>query len=205
MHFFLVAAVPIALVLGLYTVLFYLQLKRPSPKALGCAFSKFCVVSADEIKSYYEADENEDFADHLRREFASQQLRVSRRFVGLMASNTKLIQQVIRFEKLKINPHKSSLDYETRETLTLRLVDEASAVRWFLLKGQATLALRSCLGIRIGRQAMRNMLAEYKQLEQDFLALVRMGADEVYYTMLVERLGLSNWRLFDGSSTPAAS
>jgi hypothetical protein len=207
MNLFFVGAVPIAVILGIWAVSEYLRLRRPSALALGSAFPKLCVVSSDEIQSYFEDSNQGNYGgDHLRRETALQRSKVARRYVGQMAANTRLFQQVTRFEKLKIDPHKSSLEYETRETLILRLVDESSDVRWLLVKAQASLALRSCVGGTISVRTMRRILGQYKQLEQDFVALVGMASDDVYYTMLVERLGLSNWRLLEGGSseTPAS-
>jgi hypothetical protein len=194
------------LFLGICIFLWQMRLHRPSPLALGSAFPKLCVVSTDEIQAYSRNNEVENaHVKHLRRETYSKQAKVNKRYVGQMVDNTKLFQQIARFEKLKIDPYKSSLEYDTRETLTLRLVDEASSVRWFLFKAQTSLALRSWIGVRVSQRTVQKILGEYKQLEQDFVALVAMASDDTHYTMLVERLGLNNWRLFDGGSseTPA--
>jgi hypothetical protein len=118
-----------------------------------------------------------------------------------MTCNTKLFQQVVRFEVLKISSSKSSLDYSPRETLALRLADEAAAVRWVLIKGQIEIAVRAVSGTRIREEAVEKLLQltrEYKQLEQDFVALVGMATDKCYYEMLIERLGLTEWGLIEG-------
>jgi hypothetical protein len=85
----------------------------------------------------------------------------------------------------------------------LRLVDEAASVRWLLVRGQIGLSIRAFIGTKLRRQAVEKLLkltTEYKQLEQDAVALVGMATDDCYYTMLIERLGLSNWGLIDGGS-----
>lgn len=205
MTLFLEIAVPAFLFLGTCALVIHLSVGHPAPLALGNAFHKLCVVSADEIREYYTNMEQEDSrGNHLVREVSSKEAKVAQRFVGLMVSNAKLFYRVIRFEKLKIDPRKSSLEYDTREILILRLADESGDIYFFLLKAQALIALRSWGGLRITQQAMNKMLVEYKHLEQDFVALVRMASDDAYYAMLVERLGLSNWRLLDGgaSETP---
>lgn len=206
MALFFVLGVPFILCLGIWALVSYAHVVNPTPLALGSIFPKLCAVNWDEIHNYCEHIEKVN-VDYLQREIRANHASVSRTYVDGMALNIKLFQQVLRFEKKKIDPHKSSLQYETWETLTLRMVDESSAVRWMVVKTRARLALRSWAGIRLSRQAMDKMLVEYKQLEQDFVALVRMASDEVYYNMLVERLGLSNWRLIDGggpSETPAS-
>lgn len=208
MALFLVLAVPFVLCLGICVVVSYVRFGRPTPLPLGNIFPKLCAIIWDEIRNYCERSEQMPFGlNHLQRETHSNQASICRGYVDDMASNTKLFLQVLRFEKKKIDPHKLSLQYETWETLTLRMVDEASALRWFLVKAHAGLTLRSWVGVRVSWQAMEKRLREYKLMEQDFLALVSMMSDEVYYNMLVERLGLSNWRLIDGggsSETPAS-
>jgi hypothetical protein len=206
MELLLVIAGPTILLLLALVALSYKFLKRPTPLPLGSIFPLVCAVIWDEIRNYCQyCEQPSSGRSRLQWETHSNQASVCRGYVDDMASNTKLFQQVLRFEKKKIDPRKSSLQYETWETLTLRMVDEASALRWFLVKAQAGLTLRSWAGVRLSRQAMEKMLVQYKQLEQDFLALVRIGSDEVYYNMLVERLGLSNfsnWRLIDGGGSP---
>lgn len=200
MALFFVFAAPFVLCVGLLALVSYLRVVRPTPLALGSIFPYVCAVIWDEIHTYFEHIEQAYAARHLQRETRSNQAIVSRRYIDGMSSNTKLFLQVLRFEMKKIDPHKSSLHYEPWETLTLRMVDEASALRWLLVKAQLGLVLRSWVGIRMSRQVMDKILREYKQLEQDFMALIKMASDEVYFNMLVERLGLSNWRLIDGGS-----
>jgi hypothetical protein len=204
MHLFIVIASPLILVVLIFARLSYVDLRRPVPVALGSALPKLCVVSADEIHDYCDTrGDGRPRPVHLLRQMGWNQTKVMRRYIGQMTCNTKLFQQVARFEELKIDPAKSSFEYETRETLVLRLVDEAAAVRWLLVKGQISLTIRAFTGIKLRRQAAEKLLkltTEYKQLEQDAVALVSMATDDCYYTMVVERLGLSNWGLIEGGS-----
>lgn len=199
--FLVIFAFSFLLYLGTWLFLSFMRLKRPTPLALGSIFPHLCAVIWDEIYDHCERIEQVNSASkYLQRETRSNQASVSRKYLDGMASNTKLFLQVLRFEKKKIDPQKSSLNYETREILTLRMIDEASTLHWFLIKARVALAGRSWMGVRMSRHAMDKLLREYKQLEQDFVALVSMASDEVYYNMLVERLGLSNWRLIDGGA-----
>jgi hypothetical protein len=201
---FIVIAVPFIIVASALVRLLYLQIRRPSPVALGSAFPKMCVVNSDEIHEYRD-DRKSDTASYWQPGTQWKQVRVTRKYIGPMTCNTKLFQQVARFEVLKINPSKSSIDYSPRETLALSLADEAAAVRWLLIKGQIGIAVRAVSGIGIREEAVERLLQltrEYKQLEQDFVALVGMATDDCCYAMLIERLGLSNWwGLIEGGSS----
>jgi hypothetical protein len=196
---------PVVIVMIVLARLLYKQIRRPTPVALGSALPTFCVVSFDEINEYCENTKS-DAVSYRHRDTRWQQFRVTRKYIGQMTCNTTLLQQVARFEELKINPSKSSLDYSPRETLTLRLADEAAALRWLLIKGQIGIAVRAVPGITIREEAVEKLLQltrQYKQLEQDAVALVGMATDECYYAMLIERLGLTNWGLIEGG--PSAS
>jgi hypothetical protein len=70
------------------------------------------------------------------------------------------------------------------------------------MKEQAALLSCVLLGRKIDHKGMVSLLGAYKQLEQDFLALVSMGEESCYRDMLIERLGLTNWRIFDGGAGP---
>jgi hypothetical protein len=202
----IVIAVPLVIAVLVCARILYVDITWPSPVALGSAISRLCVVSADEIHSYCESRAaNIARAAHLLWQADQKQIQVIRGYIRQMAWNTKLFQQVTRFEELKIDPSKSSLNYEIRETLVVSLVREATAVRWLLVRGQIELTARSLGGMRIRQHAVEKLLrltTEYKQLEQDTVALVRMAADDCYYEMVVERLGLSNWGLIHGGAQP---
>jgi hypothetical protein len=203
-NLFVVIGLPFLIVASAAAYLLYVRIVRPSPVALGSVIPKFCVVSADEILDYCESNDR-DGPHRWRgnRQTRWIQLSVAQRYVALMILNTKLFQQMLRFELLKIDPLKSSLDYEARETLVLRLADEAAAVRVLLLRSQIALVTRTFSKKEIRAYAvgkLQESIREYKRLEFDAVSLVGMAKDECYYTMLVERLGLSNWNLIEGDS-----
>jgi hypothetical protein len=195
MMLFVECVVPFIVVVAVYIAKYWLDVSRPAPRALGSILPKLCVVSSDEIQLYCGLHEEEPAANHLQGELRRSQICVVWGYLRQMAWNTKLFQQALRFEKMKIDPAKSSLDYEPRETLVLELVDEAAARRWLLVKAQMSMAARALLGLNVTQKALKALLAQYKHLEQEIVTLTSMAQDDCYYTMLVERLGLTNWGL----------
>jgi hypothetical protein len=115
-----------------------------------------------------------------------------------------LFQRAVRFEKMKIDPKKSALDYEPREVLILELVDQADKMRRMLFRAQANLLLRMIFRLGIDQETFISVLGHYKKLEEDIVALAGMAEDDCYREMLVERLGLSNWGLIEGGSAEPA-
>jgi hypothetical protein len=205
MQVFVTLVIPILLCMLFGAVLAYFRIHRPVPIALGSALAQVCVVSADEIREY--CDTREELTSdmlHISKEMRRQHVKVVRQYIGQMGLNTKLFQQVARFEQLKIDPAKSSLDYATRETLALRLADEAAAVRWHLVRTELGVTVHVFPSRLVRQRAisrLRQLMTEYKQLEQDVIALVSMATDDCYYAMLVERLGLSGWGLLEGGAS----
>lgn len=202
-NLFTMIGLPFLIVATAVAYLVYARIVRPSPVALGSVIPKVCVVSADEILEYCDSNDGNDIRILRSRETRWAQARIANKYIGQMTWNTRLIQQVVRFEQLKIDPLKSSLDYEARETLILRLADEAAAVRWLLVKSKIALLTRTFSTREIRAYAvgkLQESIREYKRLEFDTVSLVGMAKDECYYTMLVERLGLSNWNLTEGDS-----
>lgn len=197
-------SVPILLILVAAIIKFILDMRRPSPIAVGCIIPKVCVVSSEEVLQYRQKAEEEErsAAKHLRREVRRKQIGVYWIFLREMSLNTYLFLRAVLFEKSKIDQTKSSLDYEQRETLILELVDETLDLRWELMKEQVALLRCALLGGEIDHKGLVSLLGAYKQLEQDFIALVGMGEESCYRDMLIERLGLTNWRIFNGGSGP---
>jgi hypothetical protein len=195
---------PILLIVAGYLGIVLLDVRRPAARALGCILYKLCVVSSDEIQRYCGlAEEDSPIDSDLRRELRWQQICVIWGYLREMVWNTRLFQQATRFEKMKIDPNKSGLDYEPRERLALHLVDESAGMRWLLFKWQAGLLLYGMFGLKVDQQVLIELLARYKHLEQEMLALAGMAEDDCYYAMLVERLGLNAWGVYEGgSSTP---
>jgi hypothetical protein len=161
-------------------------------------------VGSQEILRFNSSEEDEELvAKHLRREVRWKQFRVNWGYLSEETWNTTLFQRAVRFEKIKIDPTKSALEYEQREILILELVGEAADMRWKLFRSQATLLFRVMLGLHMDQQVLITLLGEYKQLEEDIVALAGMAEEDCYRQMLLERLGLS-WGLIEGgSSTPA--
>lgn len=198
------AMLPLALIAAAPLIRTYIKIKYPTPRALGEILPKLCVVAADEIRTYNELLEQERRLNpDLRRILRTNQIRINRSYLGQMAWNTSLFQEVLRFEAMKIDPAKSSFDYESRETLVLDLVDESTQLRWELTRAKRDLAICAALGRVVDQDSLTTLLGNYKQLEQDFIALTDMAEDTCYRDMLIERLGLINWNLVGGeSSTP---
>jgi hypothetical protein len=205
-NLFIVIGLPFLVVATAGAYLLYLRVLRPSPVALGCIIPKVCVVSADEIREYCQNDDHgrphDPTGGQGNRQTRWIQFRVAWKYIALMVWNAKLFQQWTAFESLRIDPLKLSLDYyATRETLILKLAEEAAAVRVLLLKSQIALLTRTFSRKEIGAYAvekLQGLMPEYKHLELEAVALVRMAKDDCYYAMLVERLGLSDWRLVGG-------
>jgi hypothetical protein len=189
----------------LFAASLYRKLKYPSPLALGCIIPKLCVVGSAEILRYNKKEDNEHrTAKHLWREVRWKQFRVNWGYLCEEASNTMLFQRAVRFEKMKIDPVKSALEYEQREILILELVTQADEMRWTLFRAQAVLLLRTMLRLGIDQELFITLLAQYKKLEEDIVALAGMAEDDCYRQMLVERLGLNDWGLIEGGSAEPA-
>ena len=179
------------------------DLKRPPAIAFGCIIPQVCVVNAEEIQGYCRTLEDlEEKENHLERERRWKQFRILWGFLREMTANTRLFQGAVRFEHTKIDPAKSSLDYEARETLIFQLGPETAEMRMKLYKAQVNFLSRTLLGLRVDQRVLVRLLRQYKQLEQDIIALASMSEDTCYRDMLIENLGLANWRLFDGGSEP---
>ena len=185
----------------LFAASLYRKLKYPSPLALGCIIPKLCVVGSAEILRYNKKEDDEQrTAKHLWREVRWKQFRVNWGYLCEEASNTMLFQRAVRFEKMKIDPVKSALEYEQREILILELVNQADEMRWTLFRAQAVLLLRTMLRLGIEQELFIILLAQYKKLEEDIVALAGMAEDDCYRQMLIERLGLNDWGLIEGGS-----
>ena len=183
----------------------YMKIQYPSPLVLGCIVPKVCVVASREILGYNRTEEGkEPRKRHLRREVRRKQFRVNWGYLREEAWNTSLFQRAVRFEKMKIDPRKPGLEYEPREVLILELVDEAAALRWKQFRWQLMFLLRAKLGLSIDKDICKALLLDYKQLEEDFLALAEMTDDGSWRQMLVDRLGLTNWGVIHGGASEPA-
>jgi hypothetical protein len=203
---FLEVTLPIVvLLIGFVVIRSYKRIDSPAPLALGCIMPKVCFVGSVEILHFNKKNLDEQLkAKHLRREVLWNQFKVNWGYLCQETWNTTLFQRAVRFEKIKIDPAKSALEYEPRETLILDLVDEANKVRWMLFRAQASLLMHAFFRLSIDQETLISVLGYYKKLEEDIVALAGMAEDDCYRQMLVERLGLNNWGLIEGSSADPA-
>jgi hypothetical protein len=201
-------SLPFIFALAFLVIRLLLDLSRPVPRALGSVLPKFCVVNSDEIQRYNKTGkpfgEDNRQRSRVRRELRWKQICVNWGYLRQMTWNTRLIQQVVRFEIMKIDPSKSGLAYEPQEQLALELVEESAKMRQQLFRWQLSLLLRAILRLNIDHRVLIALLAQYKQLEQEIVNLAGMAEDDCYRQMLIERLGLNNWGLIEGGSAEPA-
>lgn len=196
-----------SLPLVMYAVLAVLRIRRdlthPPAIAFGCLIPNVCVVNAEEIQTFCrDVERLKQKENHLQRQRRWKQFRILWGFLRAMTWNTRLFQGGVRFEHTKIDPAKSSLDYEKRETLIVELVPETAEMRMKLYNAQVSFLSRTILGLRIDQKVLISLLGHYKRLEQDIIALTGMSEDTSYRDMLIDNLGLTNWRIFGGGSGP---
>ena len=201
-------SLPFIIGLAFVFIKLFLDIRRPVARALGSVIPKFCVVNSDEIRRYHRTGKlfGEDTRppSQLRREVRWKQICVYWGYLRQMTWNTRLIQQAIRFEIMKIDPSKSGLAYEPQERLALELVEESAKIRQDLFRLQVNLLFRAILRLNIDHEIVMALLAQYKQLEQEIVTLAGMAEDDCYRQMLIERLGLNNWGLVEGGSPEPA-
>jgi hypothetical protein len=202
---FTVVAIPFVIFAAALACIYCLQFVRPSPLEVGSVIPRLCPVSMDDIEEYcLDNESSAPSSPEVRRETRRNQFRVARRYIRQMTWNTRLFEQLTRFEKLKIDPRKSPLDYQDRERLTVKLVEEAAILRWMLIKEQTVLLLRprSYTAVQFAAtQKLKDLAQEYKTFEQDIVALVSMAKNNCYHYMLRERLGLIGWEVVEGGSS----
>jgi hypothetical protein len=145
-------------------------------------------------------DDEEPIEDRLGRKARRQQLKVNWGYLRGETNNTALFLQALRFEELKIKESKRGLKYDPQETAIVALIDEATELRWHQVRWQVTLWLRSALGLKIDRSMFLTLLVHYKDLEEGMLALAEVEGRWLK-DMLLERLGLTEWRLIEGGQS----
>ena len=201
MTLFLELSLPIAALIVFFAVAVCLKIQYPPPLVLGRIIPRVCPVRSREILDYNEDDNGEEpIGWRLRREVRRKQFKVNLGYLSAEVANTTLFQQALRFEKTKINPRKPGLEYEPREIVVLELVDEAAHLRWKQVRSKIILVLRAKLGLSINKEVFITLLAEYKKLEEEIIALASMKESWVR-GMLVERLGLMDWHVIEGGES----
>src|SRR5205809_4973475 len=172
----------------------YLNMVCPRPRALVEVLPQLNMVDAKAILSYNQAFEHGySLSPHAAKALRRNQIRINRIYMNQIARNTTLLQQVVRFEKLKIHPGRSSFDYDQREMLVLLMLNELTASRWNIAKALAGLRCREILGLKITQKSLTNLLAQYKEFEHEMLQLADLSEDACSRQMLVDRLGMINW------------
>ena len=191
----------VAVLLATLAIRFYVKIQYPSPLVWGRIIPRVCAVRSGDILDYNEkAEDEKPVGWRLRREMRRKQFKVNSEYLGEEITNTTLFLRALRFEKLKIDPRKPGLEYEPREIVVLELVDEAAELRWKQVRCQLVLLLRAKLGLNVDKEVFLTMLAQYKKLEEEIIALAGMG-DNWFRGMLVERLGLMDWRVIEGGDS----
>jgi hypothetical protein len=191
---------PIVVIVGAIGVFsLYTKIQRPSPLVWGRIIPRVGPVRAHEVLEYNEKSEGAEANDsRLERAARQHQFKVNWGYLRSEAANTALFQQALLFEKMKIDPRKRGLKYEAQEVMVLELLDEATRLRWMQVRCQVALILRFKLGLSINREMFVTLLAHYKELEEHMIALAGAEGDWLR-GMLVERLGLMDWRVIEGS------
>ena len=202
MIFFFQVILPlVVIIMAILAMKFYMKIQFPPPLVLGRIIPRVCPVRSQDILDYNEDDNGEEgMGWRLRREVRRKQFKVNLGYLSAEVANTTLFQQALRFEKTKINPRKPGLEYEPREIVVLELVDEAAHLRWKQVRSKIILVLRAKLGLSINKEVFITLLAEYKKLEEEIIALASMKESWVR-GMLVERLGLMDRRVIEGGES----
>jgi hypothetical protein len=192
---------------GVVLLILYVRvrLKHTTPICLGLAINDLCVVSADEISAYLKAQdkvEKKKTPPHLEGPRRRLKCKVLFGYTTGKMLNTTRFQAIALFEVDKIDKTKSSLKYGALELLVLQLVKDATEMRLRIFRTQVKLIVHLVLGRRFDHSIVNELLQDYKLLEMDMAHLADMSEDRVYRDMLVERLGLSQWRIFRDGPGP---
>jgi len=181
----------------------YRRVRYPSPLVWGSMVNGLGPVRAHHVLDYNEDIDNEEPPiGRLGREERRQQFKVNWGYLCRGTKNTALFLQALRFEKLKIKAGKPGLKYDPRETAIVGLISEATELRWKQVRWQVALQLRSKFGLEIDRTMFTTLLVYYKNLEKQMIVLAETEGDWLK-DMLLERLGLTEWRLISGGQTGA--
>lgn len=179
----------------------YRRVQYPSPLVWGSMVNGLGPLRAHQVLDYNEEIDNEEpLEGRLGREARRQQFKVNWGYLCRGTRNTTLFLQALRFEKLKIKAGKPGLKYDPRETAIVVLIAEATELRWKQVRWQMVLQLRSKLGLNIDRSIFTLLFVYYKDLEKAMVALAEVEGDWLK-DMLLERLGLTEWRLIEGGQS----
>jgi hypothetical protein len=193
---------PVAvMVLVLLTAGFYKNVQYPSPLMWGKMFKKIGPMRAHQVIDFNEKIEKEEPAGWwARRKERRRYFKVNWGYLCVQTQNTTAFLQALRFEELKIRASKPVLRYERLEMAIVALIEEATELRWEQVRWQLVLQLVAGLGVRVDKEIFHQLLADYKFLEEHMLALARKEGGWLHQ-MLMERLGLTEWRVIEGGQT----
>lgn len=196
---FLLPAIVVLLVLAGLTI--YNKIQYPSPLVMGSTLRRLCAVRFEDVAEEIEKDQGDEvLVWRLRRRVRRGYFSVNCGHLCLEITNATLFHGVLRFEKSKIDVRKSGLDYNAREIVIVDLLAHTAKLRWQQFRWKFVLQLRGKLGLRIDKQMLGTAIVAYKNLEEQMIRLADMG-DCWYRGMLVERLGLMDWRVLEGGET----
>lgn len=198
----LFAILPVMLAIVLICVFMLVKkIQYPSPLVWGCIITKVVPARAHLVLDYNkQLDDEEPIEDRLGRKARRQQLKVNWGYLRGETNNTTLFLQALRFEELKIKESKRGLKYDPQEMAIVALIDEATELRWQQIRWQVNVQLRSKLGLQIDRSMFLTLLVYYKNLEKGMVALAEVEGQWLK-DMLLERLGLTEWRLIEGGQS----
>lgn len=191
----------VALGVGFAVIIVYRKVQMPSPLVWGLITQKVGPVRVDSVLEYVKQNASDEPRPwHARRDARRQQFKVHSGFLSAEVNNSTLFLQALLFEKEMIDKNKSGLKYEPKEIAIMRLIEEAIGLRWAQFRCQVVLGLRGRLGMRIDKDIYIALLAQYKGFEKNIIDLAEVEAAWLR-AMLVERLGLMNWRVLEGGGS----
>ena len=197
----LFAILPVMLAIVLVSVLVLVKkIQYPSELVWGCILGKVGPARAHLVLDYNKQLDEEAAECRVGRKARRQQFKVNWGYLLSETKNTTLFLQTLRFEKLKIKESKRGLQYDPQEMAIVALIDEATELRWQQIRWQVNVQLRSKLGLQIDRSMFLTLLVYYKNLEKGMVALAEVEGQWLK-DMLLERLGLTEWRLIEGGQS----
>lgn len=144
------------------------RIQYPSPLAFQCIPSDLCPVIYEQVMGDVEKIEQAQTPARrrLRREALWTNFRLNWFYLCEEANNTKLFLQALLFEKLRIRPEKSGVEYDDQEVLVLELIREATKLRWKQVRSQLLLLVQFFLGRNLRTEILAALLDQYKELEE---------------------------------------
>jgi len=101
------------------------------------------------------------------------------------------------FEKDTVDAKKPGSEYSLPELATLELLKVATDLRWMQVRCQIVLQLRAKLALKVDKEVFVELFLHYKILEHDMLELAGTKGKWLQ-DMMMERLGLTEWRVIEG-------